>query len=249
MKKLTEDAEAEIVVMESLFCIGGEFCRVSDNIIRIKFYENCFITFEIGEDYPLSKPSISVSLELMSRSQNDLFSKKINEFKDDMEGIEQQMLAIIDFSKDTYEKFKDDDRKEAIVQDIEEEILIVKIDHMRKSGSYTKTLEYWSKELGLVTLVVTSCDQGIILLSQGDKCQVTKFLLNWKTTNIDVDSRGKPCKERMIQILHREKVEDTNISLKTITEQRFAIKNCDKLSEFFKNSNLECLITKTFYSN
>jgi len=159
------------------------------------------------------------------------------------------MLAIIDFSKDTYENFKDDDRKEAIIQDIEEEILIVKIDHMRKSGSYTKTLESWSKELGLVTLVVMSCDQGITLLSQGDKCQVTKFLLNWKTTNIDVDSRGKPCKERMIQILHREKVEDTNISVKTITEQRFAIKNCDKLSEIFKNSNLECLITKTCYSN
>ena len=247
MTILTDDAEAEIVVMESLFCIGGEFHRISDNIIRIKFHENCFITFEIGDDYPSSKPSISVSLELMSRSQNHLFSEKINKFIKDMEGIEQQMLAIIDFSKDMYESFKDDDRKEAIVQEIEEEILIVKIDHMRKSGSYTRTLESWSKELGLVTLVVTSRDKGIILLSHGDKCQVTKFLLNWKTTNIDVDSRGKPCKERMIQILHREKVEDKNISLKTISEQKFAIINCDKLSEYFKNSNLECLITKTFY--
>ena len=91
MTILTDDAEAEIVVMESLFCIGGEFHRISDNIIRVKFHENCFLTFEIGDDYPSSKPSISVSLELMSRSQNHLFSEKINKFIEDMEGTEQQM--------------------------------------------------------------------------------------------------------------------------------------------------------------
>ena len=164
-----------------------------------------------------------------------------------MEDIEQKMLAIIDFCKHTYENFKDDDKREAKVHEIEEEILIVKIDHMRKSGSYIRTLESWSTQLGLVTLVITSRDQGIVLLSHGDKCQMTKFLLNWKSTNIDVDSKGKPCKERMIQILHREKVDDKHISLIGITGHKFATVNCSILSEYFKNSKLKCLINKTFY--
>ena len=245
MKNLTEEAEEEIIVLDSLFCIGGEFNRLSNNIIKIRFHENCFITFELGEGYPATDPSISVCLELLTRSQNEMFTDKIKEFTKDLVEVEQKMLAIIDFSKDLYENFKDEDRKEAVAQDVEEELLIVKIDHMRSSGSYIRTLEAWSSQLGLVTLLITSGDRGIVLLSQGDKRQLTKLLLNWKTTNIDVDSRGKPCKERMIQILHRERIEDEE--LKSICEESFSTVNCKTLSEYFKDSNLECLISKTFY--
>ena len=62
-----------LVVMESLFCVGGEFSRLSANIIRIKFAEDCFITFELDEMYPSSHPNISVSLQLHGRKQNDDF--------------------------------------------------------------------------------------------------------------------------------------------------------------------------------
>ena len=98
---LTDDAEAEIgegkifkigkylievrhpcaplcillVVLESLFCLGGEFERISNNVIRIRFYDNCYITFELQDDYPSSHPSISVTLELMTRSQNEVFKE------------------------------------------------------------------------------------------------------------------------------------------------------------------------------
>lgn len=246
MKTLTDVAEEEIIVLESLFCIGGEFNRLSNNIIRIRFHDNCFITFELEEDYPSSKPYLSVSLELLTRSQNEMFKNKTNEFTEDLVGVEQQMLAIIDFAKDLYDNFKNEDRKEAVVQDVEEELLIVKIDHMRSSGPYIRTLEAWSSQLGLVTILITSGDQGIVLLSQGDKCQITKLLLNWKTTNIDVDSRGKPCKERMIQILHRERTGDEE-ELKSICGESFSTASCKTLSEHFKNSKLERQISKTFY--
>ena len=164
-----------------------------------------------------------------------------------MKDVEQKMLGIIDFAKEAYDDFKDDDKKETRAQDMEDEIMIVKIDHMRKSGAYIRTLESWSLQLGLTTLVVTSRDKGIILLSQGDKCQMTKFLLNWKTTNIDVDSKGKPCKERMIQILYREQLRSKDISWKSICEEKFATISCNNLLECFKDTTLESLINTTFY--
>ena len=64
-----------IVVLESLYCIGGEFQQLSEGVLKIKFADNCFITFDIDQDYPLSSPGISVTLNLFGRKQNDDFQK------------------------------------------------------------------------------------------------------------------------------------------------------------------------------
>ena len=63
------------VVLQSLYCIDGEFKRLSEKIVQIQFEKYCFITFEIDEMYPESTPSISVSLELLPRNENDSFKQ------------------------------------------------------------------------------------------------------------------------------------------------------------------------------
>ena len=63
------------VVLESLYCIDGEFKRLSEKIIQIQFEKQCYITFEIDELYPESTPSISVSLELLPRNENETFKQ------------------------------------------------------------------------------------------------------------------------------------------------------------------------------
>ena len=87
--------------------------------------------------------------------------------------------------------------------------------------------------------------QGLVLIIEGEKGQITKFLLQWKTTNIDVDSKGKPCKEKMIQILYREK-QKTSGALKDICSCDFQVKECDNLLEYFSGKQLEEIIKSIF---
>ena len=70
-------------------------------------------------------------------------------------------------------------------------------------------------------------------------------LLQWKTTNIDIDSKGKPCKEKMIQILYREK-QKTSGALKDICSCDFQVKECDNLLEYFSGKQLEEIIKSIF---
>merc|ERR1712059_137808 len=88
------------------------------------------------------------------------------------------------------------------------ELLVVKVDHMRNVTEYVRTLEGWTISLNLHGFLVFSKDKGIIFLLEGDKGRIGQFLINWKTVNIDVDSRGRPCKERMMQLVFRNKVEE-----------------------------------------
>lgn len=243
---LTESAMDEIVVLESLYCIGGEFQQLSEGVLKIKFADNCFITFDIDQDYPLSSPGISVTLNLFGRKQNDDFQKDLLAFSlNCLDSHEQKMISIIEHAKERYNDMKLDEVKEHLVQDVEIELIIVRIDHMRRSGPYVRTLESWSQQMGLVAILMISNDQGLVLIIEGEKGQITKFLLQWKTTNIDVDSKGKPCKEKMIQILYREK-QKTSGALKDICSCDFQVKECDNLLEYFSGKQLEEIIKSIF---
>ena len=157
------------------------------------------------------------------------------------------MLPILDYAKESYEDMKHDVRQEGAVQARQEEVVVVRVDHMRRSGPYLRTLEAWSSQLGLATLVAVSRDRGIVIIAEGDRAQLTKLLLNWKTVNIDVDSRGKPCKERMIQVVYRERKENQEVLLlEDCTENRFTIVNCDKLLEYFEHKKILSLMKSVF---
>ena len=156
------------------------------------------------------------------------------------------MIDVIEFAKEKYEDLKNETVKESICSDVEYEVIVVKIDHMRKSGPYVRTLESWTQQLGLVGVLSISNDQGLVLLLEGDKCQITKFLLNWKTVNIDVDSRGKPCKERMIQILHREKTYKAEQQIGNEPSDNFNVIECDNIIDFYTNKRHELIIKSLF---
>ena len=87
------------------------------------------------------------------------------------------------------------------------EIIVVKIDHMRNSSAYVKTLKSWTEMFSLRSVLFVSRDRGLILLSEGRREDLNKLVIAWKTENVDVDSKGKPCKEKMLQVLLREPCE------------------------------------------
>merc|ERR1712227_554433 len=195
--------------------------------------------------YPESSPSVSVSLELLPRHENESFKQDVSNF---IAGLEEQqkMVSTVEYAKEKYFDLKSDYSKEIKLIEKEIELLVVKIDHMRKSGPYMKTLENWSEQFALTSVLVISKDQGLILLVEGDKCNISKFLLNWKTTNIDVDSHGKPCKEKMMQILLREKHGNLDYYLKEITKECFTVIECDHLLQYFGESKISSTIKSIF---
>lgn len=86
---------------------------------------------------------------------------------------------------------------------------LIEIDHMRDRRNYLKILTRWSKELALtgrvifcntsrrIFLLLTTSDVGV-----GVGCDALKdFLVRLRTSNIDVDSSGRPCKERLASVL------------------------------------------------
>jgi len=235
---ITDEAEEEIVVLQSIFCVGGEFSRPDRNVVTVKFEQFSAITFQIDGSYPNTSPLLSVSLELLTREQNERFVEELKSFVDLLPDGEQKMLPTIDFAREKYQHIQISERKETQVVEEARELIVIKIDHMRNSSEYVKTLERWCGQLGVRAVLVVSSDQGLIFLLEGDKINTSNFMINWKTTSIDVDSRGKPCKERMIQILYRSSIEKGDEILKEISEERFHVAKVDFLKSLFDDKKI-----------
>lgn len=162
--------------------------------------------------------------------------KEVSKYALSLSEVDQKIYTILEFAKEKYELLKRESVKENGVCEDEVELLVIKIDHMRRSGPYVKTLESWSNQLNVTAVLFISSDCGLIFVMEGDKSSTSKFLLNWKTHSIDVDSKGKPCKEKMTQVLYREKVDD--IGLLKDFNGRFSVHNCSKLLDFVEGKKI-----------
>ncbi|XP_005111987.1 uncharacterized protein LOC101856308 [Aplysia californica] len=86
------------------------------------------------------------------------------------------------------------------------------LDHMRSRQNYVKLIKKWVDELALSGRLIF-CHRFILILMQGEAQSIKEYLVRNRTTNVDVDSRGRSCKERMLTVLfdgpleHHSKIE------------------------------------------
>ena len=88
-------------------------------------------------------------------------------------------------------------------------ICVVRLDHMNRAQKYFKLLCSWSAELQLRGGVFKVSARGgvyVVLVGNGEET-VAEFLKRWRTRNVDLDSRGRPCKEKMMSVLCQERLE------------------------------------------
>ncbi|KAI8465637.1 MAG: hypothetical protein J3K34DRAFT_83786 [Monoraphidium minutum] len=71
---------------------------------------------------------------------------------------------------------------------------------MRSRAMYTKTIRRWCKELGLTGRLVF-CHSLILIALQGAAADVAEYLRRARTETVDVDSAGRKCRERMMNVL------------------------------------------------
>ncbi|CAL1265846.1 unnamed protein product [Larinioides sclopetarius] len=86
------------------------------------------------------------------------------------------------------------------VESEENHMAIILIDHIRQRNRYLKALRTWASELNVVGVLIF-CHKWIFLIIQGSKKKVKEYIIRHRTSCIDVDSSGKPCKEKMSKML------------------------------------------------
>ena len=115
------------------------------------------------------------------------------------------VLATIQYIEERLAVDDDDDDKRSTCQEqaTEPVVLVALLDHMRDRSGYTRLLEAWCLELGVSGRLVDPADTaGLLVVAAGPREAVGKLLVRWRTRSVDVDSRGRPCKERMMKVLY-----------------------------------------------
>jgi len=96
--------------------------------------------------------------------------------------------------------------------------ILVWVDHMNDGKGYRK----WLRKTALqtdVSVLVKQCHPHhdftkrpvIFVVIVGPSTDVSSFMKRWRTSRVDVDSKGKPCLERCMTILHEGIIEGFNV--------------------------------------
>ena len=164
-------------------------------------------TVTVNENYP-SK------LEGVSLKSNGLFKRNIRELKDALdkhvresllnEDEEPFALRIVEWIKDnsktSYFQCKNIAHFGEKKEDAMLKCVVFTLDHMRSKQKYTKLITGWMEELNLVGRVIFF-KKAIWVLIHGRNYIIKEYMKRHKTCNVDVDSNGRPCKERMMNII------------------------------------------------
>ena len=95
---------------------------------------------------------------------------------------------------------------------------LVWVDHMNDGKGYRK----WLRKTGADTdifLMIKQCYPNhdftkrptILVATFGDQENVSGFMKRWRTSRVDVDSKGKPCLERKMTVLHEGTMEQFDL--------------------------------------
>ncbi|KAL5486978.1 hypothetical protein EMCRGX_G019526 [Ephydatia muelleri] len=94
----------------------------------------------------------------------------------------------------------------------ESSICVVHLDHIRSETKYFKTLKSWSRELSIRVRVISAGIHFIYVILAGCSDNLHELLRRWRTSLIDVDTSGRPCKERLMSILCHLRMDDNQLS-------------------------------------
>lgn len=188
-------------VLSSIYCREGEAEVVDRSTVRIALTPSSHLSLA----WP--GPSLSLSSPLTRATSEEVVEglrAGLVEDEGDMVALVEQARAVV------LDRLEQSQGEVEVTKEVVE-VMMVKLDHMRDVANYLKTLDRWVKELCVRMVVVMSKDRGIVAVVEGAREDLGVLMARWKTTNIDVDSRGRPCKERMMAVVGREVVGEVGV--------------------------------------
>lgn len=170
------------------------------------------MTIVLSLNYPQTLPEISLSCAEISKKGLSSLRNKMIEYAQNLHSSnpEPMILQIAMWLQENARVFLDkpaelnSSRNDSSADDdADDTIILLKLDHMRNKSRYIKTIARWVHELNLNGRLFF-VNYLIFILLTGETGNVREYLRRHKTCNVDVDSSGKPCKERMINVLVQE---------------------------------------------
>ena len=237
----TNPWKEEFELLSTMFTKTGESAEIISQlpsvIIRItqiiEDQTNLAITFELGLDYPNSVPNIAIHCThaKLTRLKSGQVLESLNVEAEFRIG-EPMLLDLCQLTHDKILTILQEPTESNCVADIEKGtevtfVTIIEIDHMRNQAKYVKCLGQFARQIGLKLLVLhlNYKSKHWVILVHDNLEQSKQFLKNLKTQLIDVDSKGKPCKERLSSVIATEKF-DTVIHLEKFSlEESVGSKN------------------------
>jgi hypothetical protein len=164
------------------------------------------LNVSLDKDYPSSLPEISILSSQLTR-------KKTFEIQELLKGYTKELLTafsepivlkLIEWLREKIPKIclttEIEVTRKSTVNDDKLHIYVLKFDHMRSRKKYLKTISKWIKEFNLNGFILF-WEKTIIEIIEGFKSDINKYLKRLRTCTVDVDSAGKVCKERMMDVL------------------------------------------------
>ena len=200
------DWKEEFELLSSMLLKPGESCEIIGEkpCPILKVIQNEFsLTFEL-DNYPGTVPKMALNSSLLDRKTCDELLQTLNQEASTCLG-EPMLFQLSQLANDKIIeslKIVEEQRCEGI-ELRESRVTLIEIDHMRNQTKYVKHLQAWTSQLSISVLIlhVEFLAKHWILVNYTEENELKQFMKNLKTQNVDVDSKGKPCKERLSTIL------------------------------------------------
>lgn len=224
----------EISALQAIFCNNGEFLLHSPlnlerndathyfslNLKCVSEDENLIenksvslkVTVSLPQGYPDVLPRVSLSSAQATRNTLNELHVRLNAFVSTLpEGPKVLQIATW-LQEQRINNLKTDSTSTSSIKqqgkigsdETQRTRLLVKLDHVRNRTRYLKTITQWVEELRIAGKMFFS-GRLILLFVEGEAGSVSEYLHRHKTCKVDIDSAGKPCKERMMNIIIQEK--------------------------------------------
>ncbi|KAK7495117.1 hypothetical protein BaRGS_00013757 [Batillaria attramentaria] len=114
-------------------------------------------------------------------------------------------------------------------------VVLLHLDHMRAKAQYVKLIRKWVADLSLTGRLIF-CQRLILIVLQGESASIKEYIVRQRTSNVDVDSRGHPCKERMLSVLWEGPVDRTHSRFADFEVSELGAP--EELKAFFRSSGI-----------
>nr|XP_026690444.1 RWD domain-containing protein 3-like [Ciona intestinalis] len=231
--------EAELQSLESIFCQDGEFTveertvdlvklTIFNSVKGLKF--QCILT----KNYPHTTPLVHVLIPHHTKSQRAELQAELESYLTQNNFLGEPML----FNVISWVMDKQTDVATAKKSEISDELLfttLLQLDHMRSKSKYLKTLKSWTSELNINGYVAFYI-RFIFIGLQGYSSNLKEFVHRIKTQKIDVDSKGQPCKEKMMKVLCPIEARESHLNEFNV----FELTSTEELKTLFSEIGLSC---------
>ncbi|XP_032776473.2 RWD domain-containing protein 3 isoform X2 [Daphnia magna] len=206
-----DDIVDEIQALSAILCEDQEFQvqSIDEKEVMLMIHphqiKNHLITLTVILDiksYPVSSPQLSVQSSRLSRAELHILDTLIKEEAYKLQG-QVTILSLVEWLVRYCNRYEEKTipTAESLAGDAEHEYTtIVHLHHIRSKIIYVKTLSQWFRELDLHGVLI-SYRRWIFLMVSGEKNNLQLYLKRHRTQNVDIDSVGRPCKERMLTVL------------------------------------------------